>query len=1179
MNLRTSLLFTFSICVIFVMSACSKGIHSDDLADELEFGISQITDQEVYSGGEIGPTSFTLTYLRDGKDLSERIQLEIGSSNQDLLPLSRISVNGVGSQRTLTIRPVPGLIGFSTVSLIATGGKQRDTQTFTVQVVNQSPEISGLFSRRTEVGRMVEIPFRIADAETPVEDLVLEVRSHSPSIVADNETGRQFTGEGAERRLVVTPQEDVAGVARLEIMLADGQGESVSQYVEVHYYRPLTISGLSSAAQVDRNQESNLEFMIDQSPVSPDAISWHFSSSNTDVIATAQVQVRAGENANERTLSLTPQPNQVGETEIGLRYTLSPPEQGGDDETGIPTAAYVNEGPWAGVPEPLATVDVSVIVRSTITPSPIPTQFVARNVSAQVHQVAFSVGDPLAATSELSTEASVVEQSQDVIIAGDLTITGSGSARTLHIPLLGDNAHGSAQIALRVENPLGIVTTELFDLYLVSAPEISGVHFAGAELASGADAFFIADGQNHVFSVIVDAVDEHVENIGLEILLAPHGTWSKTLVSTEATRSTWQVELHLPEGELGAYELSLRAVREGPLRSEPFVLNLNLQLPPTISQFGDLTGDDALARQTTISFPFEVRHPEDAILAAGLSVTAVSQDASIIGPSQISVTPVNGSTVLRQLQISTTDVVGLTNITLTVTDERGLQAQTQFSLEVGAELPSLGEAVDAPHLTWVTGGDASWRVTDDKAVKGRYAARSGALDPNQSSWIKTTVNGPGRLSFQWAVGAAATDSLALQIAPVPDSGDPVWTTIAQLSGGQGDWTQFTYALTSTGAHYVRWIYQRDSGAAEGLDRAWLDAVQYDEGLAIVPISPKILPTGTTLEIDGIVTYFGEEAMSVMVSSEDTALISVIQQPDPVSADADPAVYDYPFTFRIQSQPVSASIETVITIRATVSEGGEVVEAVHRFSVTITPESAELAKALDYGWEGYDNTGWITGGDAAWFEQSDESYFNGDAAQSGAISHNQESWMQVTIPEDGWLSFYWKTDSERSIGSGLGDILRLTRNGDHLSSVSGDRPWRRYHAQFQKDDIVRWTYRKDGSIHQGRDAAWVDWVVFVEEETLLIDDVIDGVLIEDGTVGQATMITVHAHGYADWPNLQYRWGLDQGSLSNQGTAVHLGDGMYALAIIPVQMGAHYVEFFTEGPDPVASTGMVELRVNP
>jgi len=75
----------------------------------------------------------------------------------------------------------------------------------------------------------------------------------------------------------------------------------------------------------------------------------------------------------------------------------------------------------------------------------------------------------------------------------------------------------------------------------------------------------------------------------------------------------------------------------------------------------------------------------------------------------------------------------------------------------------------------------------------------------------------------------------------------------------------------------------------------------------------------------------------------------------------------------------------------------------------------------------------TGGDAEWFAQTTEYYYDSDAAQSGAIDANETTWMETTVEGAGELTFRYKFSSSSS-----DDELVLTVDGSYeWSRVSGN----------------------------------------------------------------------------------------------------------------------------------------------
>lgn len=131
---------------------------------------------------------------------------------------------------------------------------------------------------------------------------------------------------------------------------------------------------------------------------------------------------------------------------------------------------------------------------------------------------------------------------------------------------------------------------------------------------------------------------------------------------------------------------------------------------------------------------------------------------------------------------------------------------------------TLAEAVDAPQFVWTTGGDADWFAQTNTTHDGVDAAQSGAIGDDQSTWIETTLIGPGTLSFWWRVSSddfVGYDYLELTIND---------NYIQEIAGDSG-WQWVTQELDE-GTNVVRWTYWKDFTFADGADAAWLDEVTF-----------------------------------------------------------------------------------------------------------------------------------------------------------------------------------------------------------------------------------------------------------------------------------------------------------------------------------------------------------------
>jgi hypothetical protein len=132
--------------------------------------------------------------------------------------------------------------------------------------------------------------------------------------------------------------------------------------------------------------------------------------------------------------------------------------------------------------------------------------------------------------------------------------------------------------------------------------------------------------------------------------------------------------------------------------------------------------------------------------------------------------------------------------------------------------------------------------------------------------------------------------------------------------------------------------------------------------------------------------------------------------------------------------------------------------------TPSPTPSDLAEALD----NY-SIDFSTYGNALWYRQTAVSYYDGDAAQSGAISDLGESWLISTVTGPGRLTFWWKVSCEPEY-----DILGVGIFGTLLTYITGEVDWTQRSVEVPPGTYpVSLGYLKDGSTAGGADAGWVD----------------------------------------------------------------------------------------------------------
>jgi len=116
------------------------------------------------------------------------------------------------------------------------------------------------------------------------------------------------------------------------------------------------------------------------------------------------------------------------------------------------------------------------------------------------------------------------------------------------------------------------------------------------------------------------------------------------------------------------------------------------------------------------------------------------------------------------------------------------------------------EALDC-NLSFITGGDGEWEANTLSGYYGGDSARSGSPGNYEESWLQTTVEGEGMLTFWWKVYSEQGDYLEFYIDSVLK---------AQIDGWV-DWQQKQYNISSSGSHTLKWRYIKDSEYEDGDD--------------------------------------------------------------------------------------------------------------------------------------------------------------------------------------------------------------------------------------------------------------------------------------------------------------------------------------------------------------------------
>lgn len=387
------------------------------------------------------------------------------------------------------------------------------------------------------------------------------------------------------------------------------------------------------------------------------------------------------------------------------------------------------------------------------------------------------------------------------------------------------------------------------------------------------------------------------------------------------------------------------------------------------------------------------------------------------------------------------DVSGNEN-PLHITVESSLEIEALFGITNTPDAAT----VEATNLVFCTGGDVPWESQTSVTHDGEDAARCGWLTAGQESWMTTEVTGPGVLSFWWKASYYS----------VGQGGDRaeffVNGDVFGEIGGDENWCQHLVEI-GEGTHRLMWQFSKIRDGWSGDNRIWVDQVSWYPGTWRVL---TVDAGGGTVDIDP----GGIELEPGVLRFEEGSEIAMTAVPPPgqrfIRWSGDASGSD---------NPLQITMDANKGIIAVFGQSAPAIEA--------ALDNADLA--------------FTVGGDAPWVAETSVTQDGEDAAQSGDVAANQQSWVETGVSGPGVLKFWWKVSCEDTRWKQLGpyhsdfsgDALQLLIGGNLRTKISGEAGWgEQFIVLPAGDHTIRWQYAKDLDGDFGQDAAWLDGVSFV-----------------------------------------------------------------------------------------------------
>ncbi len=689
----------------------------------------------VVTNENAGPQTVQLTGISSGAPNENQVLTVTASSDHpEIIPNPVVNYTSPAATGTLTFNSLPYVGGTARITVtVNDGGASNNlvTQSFNVTLnpVNDPPSISDIGPQTTlEDTATPAISFQVGDPETPAAGLSVSGTSTNLALVPN--ANISFGGSGTNRTVTVLPAGNQYGATLITVTVSDGTNNASDSFL-------LTVTPVNDppaflaplpAQVMAEDTTANLALLIGDAESPAAALTLSGSSSNTNLVPNAGL-VFGGSGSN-RTVSITPLPNQSGSATVTLSLT---------DTNGA-----------------------SVITNFVLTVNPVndpPTLAPLSDLTLDEDagpQTIFLSGIGSGAPNEAQTLTVTADSNNPGLVPAPAVTYFSPATNGVLVFTPTPNANGAALITVTVNDggSSNNITTRSFTVTVRSLndpPALSDIpdQIVNEGASPTVLAFTVADVETPAASLTVSGVSTNqglVPNAG--IVFGGSGT-SRTVTITPLTNQfgTTRITVTVTDGNSAS-------------ASDSFLYIVNpVNNPPVISAIPAQTINEDTA--TNIAFRVEDMDTP----ATNLVVSAGSSNPVLVPVGNL---VFSGSGTNRTLTVTPNlHQSGAATITVTVRDPEGAAASSSFALTVNSvNSPPAISAIPDPTTSEDTPLSVPFTVSDLETPAGSLTVTGSSANTNLLPNANLAFSGSGAnrvLTLTPAANKSGTATVTLTV--------------------------------------------------------------------------------------------------------------------------------------------------------------------------------------------------------------------------------------------------------------------------------------------------------------------------------------------------------------------------------------------------------------------------------
>lgn len=686
---------------------------------------------------DAGLQTVSLTGISSGAPVENQSLLVTANSSDPSL-LGNLAVNYISpaATGTLTFIPATNAAGSAVITVQVNDGAGSNnivTRSFTVTInpvndppaLNQPQDLTVLEDAGPQIVNLSGIG---SGAPNETQVLTVTATSGNPSLIA-NPIAVSYTSPSPAGTLTLTPLPNAHGTAIITVTARDN---GTSNNITTRTFT-LTVTPVNDLPFITQNLPSRVTdedvpvtvpFVAWDTETAPASLVLEASSSNEELVSGADI--RFGGSGTNRTVIVTPLPDQFGDATIFLQVT--------DSDGGTATTFFdLTVNP---VDDPLVISFIPDQVTDEDTPTP---------------AIPFTVEDVDSPVGAITVSA--VSSNQTLVPNANILLGGSGGNRTIRLTPA-TNQFGVALISIQAfDGQTNLVRT--FQLTVNSVndrPTITTLpdRTVNEDTATGPLAFVIGDLETPAGSLTLAGSSSHPALVPPANIVFSGSGSNRAVTVTPALNQfgTATVTVTVTDGNSGSASAS-------------FLLTvLALNDPPTLAPLAD----QSTPEDVPLSIPLVASDPETPLGA--LLITATSDNQTVVPDSNLTVTDGGASRSLNVTPASNQS--GAANITVTVRDSDGVSVSDTFLLTVPA-------VNDPPTLDPI----ANLTLNEDSGqqVVVLDGITSGAPNESQALTVTATSSAPGIIPHPAITYTSPNPSGTLTFTPTPNSNGTVTVTV------------------------------------------------------------------------------------------------------------------------------------------------------------------------------------------------------------------------------------------------------------------------------------------------------------------------------------------------------------------------------------------------------------------